>query len=165
MVYIFKKYLSSNYLPRWIVASYDLAMVALSLSLGHLLYNRLHPELIDSEAYLWQMGISLPVYFLGFAIFKPFTQVVRHTTMESTLKIFFAVTFSAVFLVVLRFFVPASSPLFIPLTIIILQYLVTLILMFLSRLAIKAVYNRYFRKRFFERNIMIFGAGSVGQML
>ncbi len=160
----FNRYVNKHYLPRGIILSFDISVIAVSLFMAHLLANRLNFSFSESDYILWQLAFTLPVYLLGIIFFRPFTDVIRHSTLESTLKIFFALTFSAGFLIMAGFFISYTSVLFIPLTIIILQYLISFGMILVSRLLIRSVYHTFFRFQQIDKNIVIYGAGSLGQM-
>ncbi len=164
MINIVNRYLSRNYLPRWIILLFDLSVIAISLFMAHLLANRLHFTMLERDPILWQLALTLPVYLLSMIYFRPFAEIIRHTTLEGTLRIFVALTSSAGFLIITRLFITYESIIFIPFTIIILQYMISLGAIFVSRLIIKSTYHTFLRLRQIDKNIVIYGAGSLGQM-
>jgi len=158
------KYLSRNYLPKWFILFFDLSVVVFSLLFAHLLINKLHFTLLARDEILHQLTITLPVYFMGFLIFRPFTEVIRHSTLECVKNILFALTLSTIVLLLVSLTVPKTSFIYITSIIILLQYFVTTGIMIVSRVSIKTIYHSYFQNRQFDNKIVIYGAGELGQM-
>lgn len=158
------KYLSRNYLPKWFILIFDLSTVIFSLLLAHLLVNRLHFTLLDRDLILRQLAVTLPVYFTGFLIFRPFTEVIRHSTLEYVKNILFALTLSMITLLLVSLSVPNTSFFYITSIIILLQYFISTGIMIVSRVSIKTIYHSYFQNKRYDNKIVIYGAGELGHM-
>lgn len=158
------KYLTKNYLPKWFILFFDLGTVTFALFFAHLLVNKLHFTLLDRDLTLWQLSITIPIYFAGFLLFRPFAEIIRHSTLDYVKKILFALSLSAIILLLVPLFVPKTSIFYIPTIIILLQYFVSGGIMIISRLSIKTIYHSYFQVKLFDNKIAIYGAGELGQM-
>ncbi len=158
------RYLSKNYMPRWIIFLFDISVIAVSLFLAHLLVNRLHFTLLERDPILWQLKTTIPVYLISMIYFRPFTEIIRYSTLEGTFKIFSALTTPFVLLIIAMLFIPVESVLFIPFPILILQYIISMVVILVSRLIIKSIYHSFFQIKQIDKNIVIYGAGILGQM-
>ncbi|PLW93231.1 MAG: hypothetical protein C0591_15100 [Marinilabiliales bacterium] len=164
MIQRINKYLSKNYLPRWIILFFDVSTVAFSLVFAHLLINKLHLNLLDERLILRQLSLTLPIYFFGFILFRPFTEIIRHSTISIIKTILVSLSFSGSLLLLLSLFPSETSPIYISALIITLQYFISLGILITSRVFIKTIYNSLFQVRSLENKILIYGAGELGQM-
>lgn len=164
MLNILKRYLSKNYLPRWIIIFFDINVIFLSLFIAHLILHRLHFSGVEFISVLEQALITIPVYLLCIIYFRPFAEVIRHTTLEGTVRLFIAYTTAFIGLVIMRMFIPYESALFINLPTLMLQYLISLLASFTFRVLVKVIYHDFFQSKKIENRIVIFGAGILGQM-
>ena len=159
-----RKYLSATYLPRWIILTFDLSVIIGSLVVAHFFLNNLHITLLNWRQISWQAVATVPVYLAGFLLYRTYCEVIRHTTLEDILKIFYALTVSVVVLITISFLAPASKYYGISYAILLLQYFVSLVAMTISRVIIKTVFHNYFKQWRYDKTIVIYGAGELGRM-
>lgn len=164
MVVWINKYLSKNYLPRWIILSFDLSVIMLSVLIAHLLLSRMQFSLLDQGMMLWQTMIIIPVYLVSFLIFRPFTEVIRRSTLEDILIIIYSITFSVFCLILISLFVSKESIFNIPFPVIVLLSGTSMLIMVVSRVFIQTLYHSFFQTKKTGKKIIIYGAGNLGQL-
>lgn len=157
------KYLSKNYLPRWMILSFDLSVIIISLFIAHLLINRLQISLIDWNMVFLQTAVVIPVYSVSFFIFRPFAEVIRRSTLEDILIIFYSITFSVFSLILISLLVSETSPVFFSFPIIVLQSVISMVILVISRVFIQTFYHLFIQTKQVTRKVIIYGAGSLGQ--
>lgn len=150
--------------PRWIIFLIDLVFVLLAYVFAYLVRFEFNPPPIE---------ISLGVSFLKYLIFiraisfllgKTYSGIIRYTSNQDSKRIFITLlSGSLVFLALnqLRshFF---DGIYFIPNSIIILEFLFTLVMMVVSRIAIKLMYLELKSPKRSKSNALIYGAGEAG---
>ena len=157
------KYLSKNYLPRWLIFAFDLSVIIISLFIAHLLINRLQISLVNWNIVFWQTAVIIPVYSVNFIIFRPFAEVLRRSTLEDILVIFYSITLAVFSLIIINTFVSETSPVYFPLSIVVLQSGISMVIMVISRVFIQTFYHIFFQTKQVTRKVIIYGAGSLGQ--
>jgi FlaA1/EpsC-like NDP-sugar epimerase len=114
--------------------------------------------------------MPLPIVVLTRALFmiyyKAYAGIIRHTTLQDALRVFYTVTYSTVVIAILniayKHFNPAGNSL-IPLSILIIDYIGTILLMSAFRLGVKILYMYITKPEVvIQRNIAVFGAGEAG---
>ncbi len=141
-----------------------MSVIVFSLIVAHLLFNRLHISLLDWRLIFWQIIAIISVYMVGFLGFRPFSEVIRHSTLEDILNIFFALTTSVVFLFLITLVVPKTNIYYISHDIILAQYFISLGIIIISRVFIKTIYHTFFQLKPYNKAIVIYGAGELGRM-
>jgi FlaA1/EpsC-like NDP-sugar epimerase len=161
-----RKLLSDRYLPRWAVFSGDSLIVLFSFWLGYALRNNFNL----SQTVLYDMVLQVPIllcaYWIGFVIFKPYSGVIRVTVTQDIFLIFFSVLTGAVLFFLFNFILASIKPYSIRLisqSILIIDTIMTVYLMTLSRLAVKFLYNLMHNDNRFSMRVMIYGSGELGQ--
>ncbi|MFO0495756.1 MAG: polysaccharide biosynthesis protein [Flavobacteriia bacterium] len=154
--------------PRWVIILMDLALSLFALVFAYLIRFDLKADrgLIENE---WAvLSKSIGVYFivklLVFYFFNIHKGLVRHTSTEDIRRIFLAVvTCSIIFLALgfLRFHLLDRVYLF-PLSVLIVEALVTFVLMLGSRFSIKLLYLESIKSSSEEERVLIYGAGISG---
>jgi len=159
-----RRYLSVTYLPRWIILTFDISVIIAALVVAHLFLNNLHITLLDWHLISGQAFATVSVYLAGFLLFRPYAEVIRHTTMEDISNIFYALTISIVALILISYLVPAGNYYRISYTILLPQYFVSLGIITTSRVIIKTIFHHYFKQWRYDKTIVIYGAGELGRM-
>jgi FlaA1/EpsC-like NDP-sugar epimerase len=154
--------------PRWVIILMDLALSLFALVFAYLIRFDLKADrgLIENE---WavlskSIGIYFIVKLLVFYFFNIHKGLVRHTSTEDIRRIFLAVvTCSIIFLGLgfLRFHLLDRVYLF-PLSVLIVEALVTFVLMLGSRFSIKLLYLESIKSSSEEERVLIYGAGISG---
>lgn len=151
--------------PRWMVFVADLVLVVFSLALAYALRFDFKSFPIEQE---WPaLKIALPVFVLVrgliFYFLGTYKGIVRHTATADTKRIFLAVTLGTVIffiLVPIRGYYDGMN--FLPISILVMEYMATVFLMVVSRMVIKLIYTEQKRSGSNKVNVLIYGSGEMG---
>jgi len=158
--------IKNRYFPRWIIFLLDIFVVISAFFISYSLRYNIASTHLNTVNEFRQLFPVVVVYGFFFLVFRPFAGTIRHTTTHDIQKILESVLSSSVVLtgitLLSRKFYPAVT-LNVPLSVIILQLMVTSTIMVFSRLVIKYIYNFLTRSRQDVISIMIYGAGDLGQ--
>ncbi len=110
------------------------------------------------------LPILLAVRVLSFYLGKTYAGIIRYTSSQDTVRIFFVLTAGSVFFAIInqvRFHF-YDQQYFIPYSIVILEYLLTLFAMVVSRIAVKVIYMELKTPDKVRKRAVIYGAGESG---
>jgi FlaA1/EpsC-like NDP-sugar epimerase len=162
-----QKYLAYNtekYASKWLVLAIDLVTIACAFILSYLIRFNLTLD-FEVENLLIQLPLILITALIAFLIVGSYKGVVRHTGVRDVYNIFNAVCFSSILVI---FIVLANRQLgilnqfTIPLSIIIINSLITFIALTASRFVFKSVYSSMHSSIKSYKNVLIYGAGDSG---
>ncbi len=155
--------LENTYTPRWIIFFIDIFIILLSIIGSYFLrFNFDIPE-----EYLISLKYIVPlivfVRIIGFWIGKTFAGIIRYTGSKDAERIFVIVFFGSLFFLLIDLIGYIKINYFlIPLSIIIIDFLVSVFLLTTFRIIVKSLYfNLNFSKNE-KKNIIIYGAGELG---
>ncbi|RYM34641.1 polysaccharide biosynthesis protein [Brumimicrobium glaciale] len=155
--------------PRWVVMMMDIFIAIIALTLAYLIRFDFYADQ-ETVAIEWKnlKNVLLFVILLKpvvFYIFKIHKGIVRHTSLEDVKRIFFALlayslTIAVASVVRFNFF---DGKFVLPISIIIVEFLASLLLMIGLRFTVKILYYELTKPKDEERkNIIIYGAGVSG---
>lgn len=160
---------SDRFLSRWITLFLDIGIVYASYILTVFIrYNFVPSSLQMPRIDLISLVITL-VYTLGFIVGRTYHGILRHTGLGDLGRI--AVVNLIVFLVLLSSVIVSlrlnvSPEKVASAGILLVHFFMTTMLMFMSRLSIRAVYNRFMKQQGRQQiNYVIFGAGQAGLLV
>lgn len=152
--------------PRWLVFIIDLLIVSVSLLAAYLL--RFDSLDIPWEHELPSLKPALPIFLLIRALtfigWRTYRGIVRYTSTQDAKRIFLAVTSGTIAFLLL-------SPLryeyydglyFLPISILLIEYILTLVLLIGSRILVKLAYLEAKKVGEAKVRVVIFGAGESG---
>ena len=152
-------------IPRWFVFTFDVLAVFVTFLFAYLLrFNFVSHDFIISHACVHSV-IALVIYALSFLIFRPFSGLIRHTTLTDISLVFAATTVSVVILTSISLitrYLGAEQIYIIPISIILIHYGIVTILLFAVRLAIKLLFRIATKSVKYSQNVLIYGAGRLG---
>ena len=160
------RWLYNHYsIPRWMVFTMDNMAVFISFLIAYLLrFNFVVADFSPTLA-LYHASITLGVYALFSLFFRSYTGLLRHTTIVDVLNVFIATTFSFMVLFFLSLFsrwVKWSNITILPLSIIMIHYVLVTCILFSIRISIKVFYYMISSSLGKKRNVVVFGAGALG---
>ncbi len=161
LIHIFHRYS----LPRWIIFTFDNLSVLLLFFVAYLLrFNFIVNDLIISHALVHGL-IVLAVYIVFSLLFRPFSGIIRHTTLTDITLVFAVTTFSAVSLLLLslvsRIF--GWNRIFtVPFSITLIHYGLSTVFLFFVRIFIKILFRFSTGSMRKNNNVLIYGAGDMG---
>lgn len=155
--------------PRWIVMLMDIIIAFLALTLAYFIRFDFYTDSATVVKEWNYLKVVLPFVILlkpvVFYIFKIHKGLVRHTSLEDVKRIFFALlTYSLILSIfgILRFFF-YDGRFILPTSIIIVEFLASLLFMIGFRFTFKILYFEFNKPKDEERkNILIYGAGVSG---
>lgn len=161
------QYLSSRYLPRWVVFLFDLFIVLFSFFVSYYLRFNFETGAMNMERVIWQMLFVMPVSMIGFLVFKPFNGIIRHTAARDIQRILYSLMLSSALLIIISLTTynnGLTSPFMIPFSVMIIHFILCVFLMTWTRLLVRLIYQnlRLYNKK--EVRVLIMGAGDLGQV-
>ncbi len=153
-----------NNIPRWSILIIDLLISAFSLTLAFFLrFNFANIPEADLKNLPIAYLATLSVRFITFFVSKTYKGVVRYTGSKDAMRILFVIILGSALLVLFDIITRFTIGIFyIPLSVIIIDALVTMFIMICSRLAVKAIYFESRNPEKQRSSILIYGAGESG---
>lgn len=163
---IVNKY-NDKFLSPWLVLGMDLIVVVFALIIAYLL--RFNFKLPFSEIDILPPKIIFVfiVSGLSFLISKSYVGIIRHTNSADVVKLIYALVFSTLVLIavnLIRRQFGIFVSVYIPMSIILIYILTAGSILLLLRLFIKLTFHSIRYQKDFQKNILIYGAGSAGLM-
>jgi len=164
-----QNYLTSTverYASKWLVLGIDIAIVAISFVLSYFIRFNLTFNFDVDRLFVQLPWISLIALF-SFLMVGSYKGVVRHTGVRDVYNIFNAICLASIlsiFLVLANRKFQLADNFTIPLSIIIINSLISFIALVTSRYLFKSLFHNYLNERRFNssKNILIYGAGESG---
>lgn len=161
--YFFRK--GRRYASKWTVLFIDLCIVAVSFILAYFIRFNLSFD-FDVKSLWTQLPVVVLLFMLAFLISGSYKGVVRHTGIKDVYAIFNAVclaSIGAIGVVLANRYVDAVDGFTIPLSIIIINSLLTFITLAASRYVFKICYESLMNNNTGPtKNLIIYGAGESG---
>ena len=143
----------------------DLSVVFIAFFLAYLLrFNFVMGSVSLSKAGS-QAFLTLGVYTLFMILFQSYSGLIRHTTIKDIYRIFLATTSAVLALIILSLAGREFSwknVFIIPISILIIHYVVITVMLSFIRIIIKAVFESFKVSQNGKKNTLIFGAGRLG---
>jgi FlaA1/EpsC-like NDP-sugar epimerase len=150
-------------MPRWIIFAGDLGIVLFSLVLSNLLrfnFRIPHNEIVNLENVI---PIVISVRAISFFIFKTYAGIIMYTSTRDAVRIFFTLASGSACFIVINIFSYFIKDIFIiPFSIIILEFIITVLFMTGGRIAVKILYAELKNPSREKTNVIIYGAGDAG---
>ena len=156
--------LIKNNTPRWLIFLIDACIIIFSVSLAYLLrFNFSIPE-NEMQDFPKVLLIILIVRIIGFVISKTYACIVRHTNSQDVMRIFLVIFSGSLFFVLIDIvtFYFINGIIFIPYSIIIIDFITSSLILTLFRIIVKLSYLEFSNSAKTKLNIIIFGAGEAG---
>lgn len=154
-----------RFLPKWIVFTFDLSIIGLVFFFTYWLRVDLGNLNIPGHTIFLQTVFGLPLFIIAYYILKPHNGIIRHTTAHDTSKILFTHLIGSsglVFISIIGRSVTGFQFLFIPYSVIIVHFFISVFILASSRLFIKFIFYHLLDRPTYQHNILIFGAGDMG---
>ena len=167
MIPYLRHFFGNKYLPRWIVFCFDMTVVIISFGIAYLLRFNFDLAQVQNYLHFHEIYILVPVFLLSFLLTRSYSGIIRHSTTRDITLIIFSLSLGSFFLFLYinltrNYYHEYYS--LIPYSIIIIQFAIASLVMVTSRLLIKGIFNRWVKKNTDSKNVMIFGAGRLGQI-
>ncbi|MEH6513107.1 MAG: nucleoside-diphosphate sugar epimerase/dehydratase [Maribacter arcticus] len=155
---------SQRYASKWLVLCIDLITVGFSFVLSYLIRFNLTFD-FDVKNLLVQLPMVVLTSLISFLIVGSYKGVVRHTGVRDVYNIFNAVCLSSIiliFIVIGNRQIGLINSFTVPLSIIIINSLITFVVLTASRFVFKSIYNQMNGTIKANKYVLIYGAGESG---
>ncbi len=152
--------------PRWIIFLIDVAICVVSFVLAYLIRFEFAPPIVEIDLALKFIPIFFGVRILSFILGQTYSGIIRYTSTQDTQRIFIWITTGTILFALMNLirFQSFDGIYFIPYSIIIIEYLLTLFAMIVSRIAVKILYLELKTPDKARKRVVIYGAGESGMM-
>jgi len=158
-------------IPRWIIFAYDILVSIFALFIAYALrFDFFDSKLTNFDKEFEILKVAFPIFILvriaTFYFGKTYAGIIRYTSTEDNKRIFKTVFVGTLILIVLsiiRYYFFDKTYL-LPRPIIIIEFILTLAFMMISRVAVKLIYHEGRKDKENSRNILIYGAGEMGRI-
>lgn len=157
---------ANRFVSRHLILAIDGAVVILSFVIACILRFNLNVSAINWSLYKYYLVALLIARFICFLYFRSYTGIVRHTSVEDASLIFKAISASSLMALVVSTLLTHSTDnnlFYIPISILIIEYFISLSLMISSRFLVKNIYKTLIANAPGEKvDVLIYGAGTLG---
>jgi len=155
-----------SYTPRWVVLLVDLCVVFVSITLAYLI--RYNFELPQTDRPYHNLQLIIPLVLVirtaSFVASRTYARVIRYTNASDALRIVLVAVTGSLILVVVNilsyFFITQSF--IIPISILVIEFLLTVFFLIFSRLLIQSLYVELSQSAESKSPVAIFGADETG---
>lgn len=139
-----ERFRNIGYLPRWIIFAIDVFIVVIACLITYLIMYSLTGILYTADKILIKYGSFILVNAISFLIYRTYSGIIRHSTFIDGVKLLIATTTSYIFLLVFNFvwYTFTDNHLFIN-TRLFINYVISFLLLFLFRILIKYIFEKY----------------------
>ena len=160
-----KKLIDKFFLPRWIVLITDITLICLVFVLTYFLRFNLISSAVDVPRMLTQMAAMIPILWFAAWVIKPHHGILRHTTVRDGFAVFKSMSIVSICLVAISYLGSYfHNDLNIPFSVIIIHYFISLVVLITFRFSVAFIYQNLIKRDELAESMMIFGAGSMGQI-
>jgi FlaA1/EpsC-like NDP-sugar epimerase len=142
----------------------DITICVVAYAVAYLVRFEFAPPAIEIELAKSFLPLFMLVRVSSFFLGKTYTGIIRFTSSQDTFRIFKVVTLGSVVITILNLtkFYFYDKSFFIPLSIIVLEYLITLFSMIVLRMGVKLLYLELKNPEKVNKRVVIYGAGESG---
>lgn len=162
------KRVAHNNTPRWVILTIDTLLAVLSFLTASLIIETVNENSFDTSSIIYPLLVVLLFRLKSFFITRSYTGIIKYTSTQDALRIFFAVTISSLGILIVEglYFYSLNQHLLKP-SIIIVDAFILIFLMSSFRLSFKLLYNRYGLANAVraKKQIIVYGAGEAGVLV
>lgn len=167
---IFRQVIDSyhhRFVSRRLILAVDLIIVVFSFSAAVLLRFNFDFAAVDWRLYRFYLLFLLAVRWVCFAVFRSYHGIVRHTSLEDARLIIKTISISSLSVTLLSTGAAYAFDigwLYVPISILLIEYFICLFLMIASRFFVKSMYTDIARLSYRNppQRVIIYGAGELG---
>lgn len=154
-----------SYTPRWIIFAIDVCLSLFSIVIASLVLANFQLDKIVWNSLLKIMLIVMGVRMVSFILGRTYSGIIRYTGTEDVLRIFYVLTAGELVLLLFNagFFI-FDQTFFIPLSFLLIEYMVLMCVMTVSRLFVKITFAQYLDAEKVKKNVIICGSDEYGMM-
>ena len=156
----------NRYASRWLVLGVDLFLVCFSFIISYAIRFNISFD-FNTENFYFQLPFVFLIALGSFLSVGSYKGIIRHTGTKDAFNVFLGITiFSSltIFLVIINQLFGIFTRFTIPISIIVIHYLVAVFILILSRYVFKAFYEVLSTELSSVTNALIYGAGDSGMI-
>jgi FlaA1/EpsC-like NDP-sugar epimerase len=170
MITRFMRLYANRFVSRWLVLVIDLAMIMFAFQMAVVVRHNFELTDVDLQLVFDQSLLILSLYLIAFLLFRSFSGVVRHTSVEDAFKLVkasgaAALVLAFINLAVYKYIGVERHFFFVPLSVVIIHFVFSSFLLISSRFIFKAIYHTLFDRGRTKVNVLIYGAGASGMLV
>ncbi len=145
-------------ISRWLVLFIDLLIVLFATTMGYFLRFNFHIPTLEINLMYIALGVAVALRCGIFLLYKTYTGIIFHTSIEDAKNIFSAVATGTLVLGVTNFVLAHYLGYYLmPHSVVFIEFLVTIFVMTGLRIFIKIVYFEYYNAKKNAKSIIIYG--------
>lgn len=154
-----------SYTPRWIIFAIDVCLSLFSIAIACLVLTNIQLDKIVWNSLVKIMMVVMGVRVISFILGRTYSGIIRYTGTEDVLRIFYVLTAGELVLLLFNagFFI-FDQTFFIPLGFLLIEYMVLMCIMTVSRLFVKITFAQYLDAEKVKKNVIICGSDEYGMM-
>ena len=139
-----KRFHNIGYLPRWIIFAIDVFIVLVASIITYLIIYSLSHLRYNYFGMATRYGLIILVHAIFFLVYRTYAGIIRHSTFIDGVKLLISTTTSYIFLLVVNFacHVLFDKVIFVT-TGLFINFVLSFLLLFLFRILIKYVFEKY----------------------
>lgn len=157
---------SNRFLSRWIILAIDVIIAIFSFLVATLLRLNFRIEELNVDAFVYHFFLLISVRIISFLYFKAYSGIIRHTSIEDAVlilkTIFTGTVIVALISLSIRYFMQVETLIYVPISILIIDFFVCLFLMVSLRFMVKRFYESFINEFKPAVGVLIYGAGHSG---
>ena len=161
-----RRIFSSKVLPSWTILIFDIFIVAVSVLIGYLIRTDFS-FVMGQRGMMWaSVGVIVAVDVIYFRVFRTYSNVLRLSSFVDLMNLFAAQSLSMLTVLVINLIVQFSFNIqIVPVSVLVISYLVCFVLMVTMRLFIKSLYDEINHSRSERVPVFVYGTRGGGAAL
>jgi len=163
---LFIRRYSNRFLSRWLVLAIDVIIAIFSFLVATVLRLNFRYEELHLEVFIYHFVFLLSIRFITFLYFKTYSGIIRHTSIEDAVlilkTIFTGTAVAAIISLAIRYFLHVETLIYVPISILVIDFFICLFLMVSLRFMVKKFYESFINEFKPAVGVLIYGAGYSG---
>ena len=163
---LFIRRYSNRFLSRWLVLAIDVIIAIFSFLAATALRLNFRYEELHLEVFIYHFVFLLGIRFITFLYFKTYSGIIRHTSIEDEVlilkTIFTGTMVAAVISLAIRYFLQVETLIYVPISILVIDFFICLFLLVSLRFMVKKFYESFINEFKPAVGVLIYGAGYSG---
>lgn len=163
---LFIRRYSNRFLSRWLVLAIDVIIAIFSFLVATALRLNFRYEELHLEVFIYHFVFLLSIRFITFLYFKTYSGIIRHTSIEDAVlilkTIFTGTAVAAIISLAIRYFLHVETLIYVPISILVIDFFICLFLMVSLRFMVKKFYESFINEFKPAVGVLIYGAGYSG---
>lgn len=156
---------NKKYTPRWIILLIDLFICVASVTLSYQLRFNFEIPVTNVASLYFIIPFVAGIRLISFVIGRTFAGIVRYSGIKDMQRIFFTNLAGSIIIItinIVSYKFHFTKAFIVPLSIVIMDFIITVFFMTSIRLVIKAAFHEYRTSSLITKQIIIYGTGPSG---